>query len=131
MELETHLGIDAELCGRIVELEPGRAVVELATHARMGADAQGLVHGGFVFGAADYAAMAAVNHPNVVLGGAEVKFLRPSRAGATLRFEARLVESSGKKRKVEVAGRDEAGQESFAGVFACFVLESHVLTPKG
>jgi len=40
-----------------------------------------LVHGGFIFGAADYAAMAAVNDPNVVLGSAEVSFLKPSKSG--------------------------------------------------
>jgi acyl-coenzyme A thioesterase PaaI-like protein len=43
----------------------------------MAADQRGLVHGGFTFGLADYAAMVAVNDPNVVLGAAEVRFLAP------------------------------------------------------
>jgi len=131
MELDTHLEIDKELCGTVVALSEGAATVELALSPRMGADAQGLVHGGFLFGAADYAAMAAVNDPFVVLGSAETRFLRPSRIGGRLVFEARVTESVGKKRKVEVTGRDEAGQEVFAGTFACFVLAAHVLAPKG
>jgi len=130
MELDTHLGIDEELCGKVVALSEGAATVELSLTARMAADAHGLVHGGFVFGAADYAAMAAVNHPNVVLGSAETRFLRPSRVGGRLVFEARLTESVGKKRKVEVTARDESGQDAFAGTFTCFVLEAHVLAPR-
>ena len=39
---------------------------------------------GFIFGAADYAAMLAVNQPNVVLGAAETHFLKPSRVGDVL-----------------------------------------------
>ena len=68
----THEAIDPELCGRLVSLAEGTAVVELRTVARMAADAHGLVHGGFVFGLADHAAMLAVNHPNVVLGSASL-----------------------------------------------------------
>jgi acyl-coenzyme A thioesterase PaaI-like protein len=53
-------------------------------------DAHGLVHGGFVFGLADYAAMLAVNDPNVVLGAAEARFLKPVRRGdQNARFASR------------------------------------------
>jgi len=68
MQLNTHLNIDTSLCGKVTKLEEGYAEVLLYTTQQMTADAQGLIHGGFVFGAADYAAMSAVNDPYVVLG---------------------------------------------------------------
>jgi len=43
----------------------------------MAADARGLVHGGFTFGLADYAAMLAVNEPTVVLASAQTKLITP------------------------------------------------------
>ena len=58
--------------------------MELLTNRSMAVDETGLVHGGYIFGLADYAAMIAVNHPNVVLGSSEVKFLKPVRAGETV-----------------------------------------------
>lgn len=122
----THLGIDQDLCGRPVELAPGRARVELSTTAVMGADARGLVHGGFVFGAADYAAMLAVNEPNVVLGSAETRFLAPVRVGETVVAEAEVVEGKGKKRTVDVVVRRDDTVVVEARL-VCFVLEKHVL----
>jgi len=126
MRLRTHLEIDESLCGRVTELEEGFARVLLHTSRVMQADAKGLIHGGFLFGAADYAAMAAVNDPNVVLGGAEVRFLAPVRKGETVTFEARVTVEKGKRRRVEVIGAVE-GRQVFRGNFEAFVLEKHVL----
>ncbi|HEX4954523.1 MAG TPA: hotdog domain-containing protein [Thermoanaerobaculia bacterium] len=113
-------------------MEMGAARVDLTTLPEMGVDEAGLLHGGFVFGLADHAAMLAVNHPNVVLGAAEVRFLMPVRVGETLRAEARLEPNEGTARKqrvrVSVFRTDE---EVFHGVFTCFVLERHVLAPRG
>jgi acyl-coenzyme A thioesterase PaaI-like protein len=66
----------------------------------MAADDRGLVHGGFVFGLADHAAMLAVNDPFVVLGSAEVRFLRPVVVGERLVAEARVGEVAGRKSRV-------------------------------
>ena len=127
MKLETHQAINRTLCGEILELRSGGSLVELRLVDDMQADSTGLVHGGFVFGAADHAAMLAVNHPNVVLGSAEVRFMKPCRVGETLQFEARVDGGEGKKRKASVVGRNAAGQEVFSGTFVCFVMERHVL----
>ncbi len=125
-EANTHLHIDASLCGEPVALAPGSAQVELRTDARMAADERGLVHGGFVFGAADYAAMLAVNHPNVVLGAATTRFHAPVSVGQTLRLRAEVKAENGRKREVEVVA--ELGQTRvFEGSFTCFVLDTHVL----
>lgn len=125
-EQATHLGIDRSLCGQPISLSVGAAEVELLTDPRMSADERGLVHGGFVFGAADFAAMLAVNDPNVVLGAANVMFKAPARVGDRVRFEAKLIETKGRKRAVEVVGH-VGDTRVFEGTFTCFVLERHVL----
>lgn len=130
MEADTHPSIDAELVGEIVALDPGRATVGLTTTTRMAADERNLVHGGFVFGAADYAAMLAVNDPNVVLGAAETRFLAPVQVGQRVELTAHIAEpGSGKKRIVDVEGSAD-GVAVFRGTFTCFVLDRHVLDPK-
>ena len=123
----THPRIDPELVGVPTELRPGFASVTLVATERMAADAHGLVHGGFVFGLADYAAMLAVNDVNVVLGSADVRFLLPCQVGETLIAQAQVASEAGKKRTVNVAVyREEA--VVLSGTFQCFVLPSHVLT---
>jgi len=126
MEVKTHLKIDKSLSGRPVSLSEGEAVVELETLPVMAADEKGLVHGGFIFSAADYCAMLAVNHPNVVLGSASVKFLKPVKVGQRVEFHGKVASQEGKKRRVEVVGRRD-GEEVFKGEFVCFVLPNHVL----
>jgi acyl-coenzyme A thioesterase PaaI-like protein len=126
MEIMTHTRIDGELCGVALEVGEGYSRVRLATTARMAVDESGLVHGGFVFGAADYGAMIAVNDPNVVLGSAQVRFLKPVRTGESLVVEARVESSEGKKRIVSVRVLGEA-ERVFEGSFTCFVLDRHVL----
>jgi acyl-coenzyme A thioesterase PaaI-like protein len=126
IESNTHLAIDPDLVGVPVELAEGEAIVELEATGCMAADHRGLVHGGFLFGLADYAAMLAVNDPLVVLGAAETAFKRPVRVGETLRAEAKVNEAKGKKRKVDVVVR-RGGEAVMEGSFTCFVLEAHVL----
>ncbi|BBO66835.1 thioesterase [Desulfosarcina alkanivorans] len=126
MKIDTHRHIDQTLCGRPLSVEDGSSLVELVTTDRMAADDRGLVHGGFIFGAADYAAMIAVNHPHVVLGASDVKFLKPVRTGETVVARARVREVKGKKYWVSVSvSKDD--EEVFQGMFTCFVLDTHVL----
>ena len=126
MEINTHHKIDVRLCGRVIELEEGCSLVQMACDPCMAADEKGLVHGGFIFGLADYAAMVAVNHPNVVLGDARSRFLKPVSIGETVTAEARVSEANGRKYTVEVSV-DRKGQTVFSGFFTCFVLDRHVL----
>lgn len=126
MTVRTHLGICASLVGTVSAVGEGFATASLTTGPEMVADAQGLVHGGFVFGLADYAAMVAVNDPYVVLGGAECRFSAPVRVGETLLAEARVRETEGKKRQVDCRVLVE-DRVVFTGTFTCFVLPRHVL----
>jgi acyl-coenzyme A thioesterase PaaI-like protein len=159
----THLAIDRRLCGE--PLDPaataaGAARVGLITVPEMAADAAGLVHGGFIFGLADHAAMLAVNHPNVVLGSAAVRFLRPVAVGERLVAAATVAETAGRRSRVTVEVRrvpdggshgaggaggagaaagetiretagETAGETVMTGELICFTLDRHVLEPAG
>lgn len=126
----THLAIDRRLCGEPLEIAEGSAAVAWTALPEMAADECGLVHGGFVFGLADYAAMLAVNHPNVVLGSAEVRFLKPVVVGERLVARAEIEETDGRKSRVQVEVRQ--GEEVvMSGSFRCFTLERHVLDAGG
>lgn len=126
MQPGTHEEIDHALCGRPVAVTQGHAEVELVASDRMRVDASGLVHGGFVFGAADHAAMLAIGAPTVVLGSADVRFLAPVKVGEKVIASARLDRVDGKKHLVEVVARTEA-REVLRGVLTCFVPARHVL----
>jgi len=126
MKIDTHGKIDQSLCGKPVYVADGKSRVELVTTSQMAADALGLIHGGFIFGAADYAAMIAVNHPHVVLGASDVKFLKPIQVGAQVTVDARVQEVKGKKYWVSTSATMD-GEEVFQGMFTCFVLDKHVL----
>jgi len=126
MQLNTHLNIDTSLCGKVTRLEENYAEVLLCTTQQMTSDAQGLVHGGFVFGAADYAAMSAVNDPYVVLGASSSKFVAPVKVGDAVLCKAIVVNTKGKKSVVEVEAFVD-GKLVFEGEFTTFVLPSHVL----
>ena len=129
MDIATHEDIDPSLCGTPVEIVPGRSRVRLRTLESMKADRSGLVHGGFVFGLADYAAMLAVNQPTVVLGAAECRFLKPVRAGQELEAVAALAPVQDRKHFVDVEVLLE-GEAVFTGRFTCFVPKRHVLPPE-
>ena len=129
MRPATHLAIDRRLCGELEELGPGRAVVTMETVVEMRADAFGLVHGGFIFGLADHAAMLAINEPTVVLAGAEVKFLRPVAVGEEVTAEATVAGREGQKARVEVEVR-RAQELVFTGSFSCFIPAEHVLASR-
>ncbi|HEV3074196.1 MAG TPA: hotdog domain-containing protein [Thermoanaerobaculia bacterium] len=151
MQPRTHLALDRRLCGE--PLDPaataaGTSRVGLTTVPEMAADAAGLVHGGFVFGLADHAAMLAVNHPNVVLGSAAVRFLRPVAVGERLVAEATVAETAGRRSRVMVEVRRVAdggagraggaggagappGETVMTGELICFTLDRHVLEPAG
>jgi acyl-coenzyme A thioesterase PaaI-like protein len=125
-EPATHLQIDRQLCGEPVLLEPGKAVLRLTSTKGMAVDDKGLVHGGFIFGVVDHAAMLAVNEPNVVLASAEVKFLAPVRAGDEVMATARRLEHEGKKHKLEVHAT--VGEHRvFEGTMTAVVPEQNVL----
>lgn len=123
---KTHLKINARLCGAPVTIADGEASAKLTTVEEMVADERGLVHGGFIFGLVDYAAMLAVNDPNVVLGDAQVRLSAPVSLGQEVLAIAKVIEQKGKKRVLEVSASVE-GRVVMSGTMTAFVLERHVL----
>jgi len=124
--LNTHEKIDNELCGRIERVEQDILELSLKTIPKMLADDKGLVHGGFIFSAADYAAMAAVNEKNVVLVASSCQFLSPVRLGDTVNIKATVRQKEGRKRNVNVVGY-VYDIKVFEGEFKTVVTDRHVL----
>ena len=129
MDVRTHTEIDPELCGSPLELGEGFAEVGMTATERMAVDDRGLVHGGFVFGLADHAAMLAVNEPTVVLGRAETRFVRPVVVGDELVAGAEIIERSGNKRVVYIEVR-RGDEVTMTGELVCYVLDRHVLDQR-
>lgn len=126
MEPNTHPLIDRSLCGEPLSLSEGEATVALTTTSQMAVDAHGLVHGGFVFGLADYAAMLAVNDPFVVLGAAQTRFLAPVAVGERVIARAFREQHEGRKHTVKVSAVVDE-REVFSGTFVTYVLDRHVM----
>ena len=129
IELRTHLKFNPKF-GRLVELSESSAKVILETTEDMAVDDEGLVHGGFTFGAADFCAMATVNEPYVVLVKAtNCEFLAPVKVGDVVEFVSEVLMRE--KRKVEVKVIGTLNEiKVFEGIFSCVVLDSHVLKKK-
>lgn len=124
--LRTHELINQIYSGSLVELKDGYAKVSLFTNEEMRVDTHGLVHGGFIFSAADFAAMAAVNDPNVVLSGATTSFLAPVRVNDEVVFTAKVRHKEGRKREVNVLGH-VFDIKVFEATMKTVVLDKHIL----
>jgi acyl-CoA thioesterase len=124
--LDTHDNIDNILCGDIVSLTEGKSQVVLTTSESMSADEKGMVHSGFIFSAADYAAMIAVNMRNVILIGSTTTFLAPIRVGDVVVFDAQVRHKDGRKRDVNVLGSVD-GIKVFKGEFRTVIPDNHIL----
>jgi len=127
--LNTHLKINQDLSGEIVKLEQGYVELRLTTTPEMVADSIGLIHGGFIFSAADFAAMAAVNERNVVLVASDCQFLSPVKFHDEVNFVARIRHKEGRKRNVHVEAF-VLDIKVFEGEFKTVITEKHVLKLK-
>jgi len=127
--IQTHERINQELCGEVIKIEAGYVELRLTTIPEMLADEVGLIHGGFIFSAADYAAMLAVNERNVVLVGSECQFLSPVKLNNEVNFVARVRHKEGRKRNIHVEGH-VLDIKVFEGEFKTVITERHVLKLK-
>jgi acyl-CoA thioesterase len=127
--LKTHENINLDLCGEIEKLENGYVELKLVTTHDMIADSKYLIHSGFIFSAADFAAMAAVNERNVVLVASDCQFLSPVKFGDIVNFIAKVRHKEGRKRNIHVTGH-VLDIKVFEGEFKTVVTERHVLKLK-
>jgi len=125
----THERVNQDLSGEIIVLERGYVETRLTTSADMVADDIGLIHGGFIFSAADFAAMLAVNERNVVLVASSCQFLSPVKFHDEVNFVAKVRHKEGRKRNVNVEGF-VLDIKVFEGEFKTVVTDRHVLKLK-
>lgn len=128
VEQQTHKQISDVYVGQPVELAEDTAIVKLNTTEEMAVDETGLVHGGFVYGAADYAAILAVNEPTVVLTESNVTYPNPTRAGETIRAKATVTERDPKPTVKVIVKLVGTGKVVLSGTFECAVPSKHVLS---
>ena len=129
IELNTHKKINQTLCGKLIEQDKNYAKVKFEATPEMAVDDEGLVHGGFTFGAADFCAMATVNHPYVVLVSSKSKFLAPVKVGDVVIFESEVIFDDDKKQEINVTGKIN-DIKVYEGIFGTVVLKKHVLKLK-
>lgn len=128
-DLKTHTRIRTNLCGTIISMEQGHSKVNLQTTKDMVVDDLGLIHSGFIFGAADYAASVAVNEPNVIIIASRSKFLAPAKMNDLIEFEAAAKFEDSRKREIKVSGYIN-DIRIFEGIFQAVVLENHIFKTK-
>ena len=92
------------IVGELLELYHNKAVVRFTPTDRMTMDQSKMIHAGFVFNSASFAAMAAINKKNSVLIAAAVKFLAPIELGHEITFKAEAIQNETKKCEVKVEG---------------------------
>jgi uncharacterized protein (TIGR00369 family) len=124
--VHTHERINKDLNGEIVKMEVGYVELRLVTTSEMVADDIGLIHGGFIFSSADYAAMLAVNERNVVLVASDCQFLSPVKFHDEVRITAKVRHKEGRKRNVYVTGH-VLDIKVFEGEFKTVITEKHIL----
>lgn len=129
VELKTHKEINPITNGKLIELKYNYARVLLETTQDMAVDELGLIHGGYIFGAADFCAMATINEPNVVLVSSQCKFLAPTKVGDVVEFESSIIFNEEKKQEVLIVGKI-GDIKIFEGNFGTVVLPKHVLKLK-
>jgi len=124
-ELNTHLKFNKKF-GQLIEIGEDTAKVRLEATEEMAVDEEGLIHGGFTFGAADFCAMATVNDPFVVLVRSQCEFMAPVKVGDVVEFVSETIMKEKRKHEVKVIGTlNEI--KVFEGLFSCVKLDKHVL----
>ena len=128
-ELVSHYEINQSLTGTLEELEEGYAKVNFTATEDMVVDRRGMIHSGFIFGAANYAAMAAVNVSTAILAVSKTNFLAPLSVNDEAVFEATALQKDTRKRNIMVVGYFN-NIKFFEGEFTVVVLEHHPLSIK-
>jgi len=128
-DIKSHYLLDKALVGAIEERSEGYAKIYFIPTQEMVADKRGMIHAGFIFSSANYAAMVAINLPTAVLAVSKVNFLSPLKIGEHAVFEAFSPHKDLRKQNVRVVGYLH-GIKFFEGEFVVIILEHHPLSLK-
>lgn len=104
LELQTCTSLKGELVGSIVKMTYEEVITKFVPTKQMISDESNLIHSGFIFNAANYAAMCLVNQPHAITIGAEVEFLAPVEFEQEMMFLATIKQSNAKKFEISVKG---------------------------
>ncbi|MDR0665246.1 MAG: PaaI family thioesterase [Helicobacteraceae bacterium] len=127
LDLRTYNLINQVMCGYVEDIKDGYAKTRFIAVEDMSVDKRGLIHSGFVFSAANFAAAAAVNKSNVITATARCNFLAPLKIGDEVVFEANSLQTATRKRTVTVTGA--IGKiKVFDGEFSLVITERHALS---
>lgn len=94
-------------CGNITKLAKGRAIVRFVPDENMVMDKNErnqLIHSGYVFNAASYAAIVTINKRYSIMIASDVKFLAPIELGHEVFFYTQSTQDDSKKCEVKVEG---------------------------
>ena len=97
-------GINTEICGELIDIGENTAEVLFSTAVIMLSDGERSIHLGFLFNAAAYAALCAINKKNSIIISSETKFLAPIEIGQEILFRAVALQNGFKKCEVKVEG---------------------------
>lgn len=103
-DLEVCTQMSPNVVGELIEFYRNKAITRFVPMEKMAMDESGMIHAGFVFNAASFAAMAALNRKNSVLIASDVKFLAPIELGHEVIFKAEAIQNDTKKCEIKVEG---------------------------
>lgn len=96
--------INTDFCGELIRIAENNAEVVFTASSAMLSDNERMIHPGFVFNSASYAALCAINKKNAIIISSEVKFLAPIELGHEVLFKAVALQNGFKKCEVRVEG---------------------------
>lgn len=111
-----------EVIGELIHVSLGEdAMSMLETTLDMAFRRTGIVRGHHIFAQANSLAVALVDAEGALTGTADVRFLRPVKAGERLTAKATVIRRAGRKYYVDVVSR-VSGKDVFEGKFVVFAM---------
>lgn len=104
LELKAYTALKADFCGKIIKHSTEEVITHFNPTKQMVCDENNLIHSGFIFSAANYAAMCLINHPNALTIKSEVEFLAPLELDQEMVFLATIKQFNDKKYEINVKG---------------------------
>jgi acyl-coenzyme A thioesterase PaaI-like protein len=118
--------MDQDFCGTIVKMNEARSEIELVTTGDMVSDKKGLVHSGYLYSSATFAALVALNKPNAVIVSSKMNYLAPISVGSTITIRADVKHRDSKKAIIKITGK-MLDLEIMDGEMVAVNLEKHPL----
>ena len=104
-ELMVCPDINNTFCGHVYDLSKNHAKSVFISSNEMVVDDQGLIHSAFVFSAANYVALAAINKEFAIVISSRTFFYSPLKLGDVLFLEAQaMFDENARKREIRVLG---------------------------